>query len=216
VRLQGRALRYHTRVPLAQSSDTFAGVRTVFLDRDGVINRKAPEGAYVSRWDEFEPLPGVAEAIRVLNQSGRRVFVVSNQRGVSLGLYSAGDVDRLHAQFAGWLGGVGARVDGFFFCPHGKDDRCQCRKPLPGLFEQAFSAYPDAEAGSSVMVGDSLSDIEAGQRLGMRTIFVEGDPERQKGGAEQAAELADAVVSSLSEAVRLLGEQVEGEHRGTE
>jgi D-glycero-D-manno-heptose 1,7-bisphosphate phosphatase len=185
------------------ASAPFADIRTVFLDRDGVINRKAPEGAYVSHWDEFHPLPGVAEAVRALNESGRLTFLVSNQRGVSLGLYTVADVETLHHRMAAWLGEHGAHLDGYFFCPHGKNE-CTCRKPLPGLFEQAFALHPEADAASSVMIGDSLSDIQAGQRLGMRTIFIEGEPERQKAGAKEASTLADATAASLADAVGLL------------
>jgi D-glycero-D-manno-heptose 1,7-bisphosphate phosphatase len=178
-------------------------IRNVFLDRDGVINRKAPEGDYVAHWAEFDILPGVAQAIAALNRSGRRVFLVTNQRGVALGLYSKQDVERLHAQLAEHLAGHGAHLDGYYYCPHDKNV-CACRKPLPGLFEQAFNAFPEARAEPSVMIGDSLSDIEAGRAMGMATIFIEGEPERRKAGAEKAAKLADSVASSLSQAIEPL------------
>ena len=119
----------------------FASIKNVFLDRDGVINRKAPEGSYVSRWDQFHPLHGVHQAIALLNQSGRRVFLVTNQPGVALGLYTEADVERLHEQLAASLATEGAHIDGYYYCPHDKHV-CICRKPLPGLFEQAFAAFP--------------------------------------------------------------------------
>ncbi len=196
------------RVPQSSSearpaSTTSGLIRNVFLDRDGVLNRKAPEGSYVARWDEFHLLPGVDEAIAQLNRSGSRVFLVTNQRGVALGLYTAADVERLHAQLAERLAASGAHIDGYYYCPHDKNS-CSCRKPMPGMFEQAFAAFPGVEPGESVMIGDSLSDIEAGRALGMRTIFIEGEPERRKPGAEKAATLAEAVCSSLPEAVALL------------
>jgi D-glycero-D-manno-heptose 1,7-bisphosphate phosphatase len=178
----------------------FDGVHSVFLDRDGVINRKAPEGQFVARWEDFHLLPGVEEAIAALNRSGRRVFLVTNQRGVALGLYGRADVERLHVQLAAELAEHGAHIDGYYYCPHDKNS-CTCRKPLPGLFEQAFAAFPDSKAAESVMIGDSVSDIEAGRSIGMRTIFIEGEPERRKAGAEKAALLADVVAASLAEAV---------------
>ena len=178
-------------------------LRTVFLDRDGVVNEKAPEGRYVTSWAEFRLLPGVPEAIARLNRAGLRVIVVSNQRGVALGLYSAGDVEAIHAVLQNTLQASEARVDAFYFCPHDKK-QCDCRKPLPGMFEQARRDFPDIEAQTSVMIGDSLSDIEFGQRLGMRTIFIEGDRERQKSGADKAAAQADARFGSLAEAVETL------------
>lgn len=167
------------------------------------MNEKMPEGRYVASWADFRLLPGVPEAIGRLNRAGLRVIVVSNQRGVALGLYSAADVATIHANLQKLLGEQGAHVDAFYFCPHDKS-QCNCRKPLPGLFEQSQRDFPDITPETSLMAGDSLSDIEFGRRLGMRTVFVEGDPERLKGGAEKAAELADGRFSSLQEAVECL------------
>jgi D-glycero-D-manno-heptose 1,7-bisphosphate phosphatase len=167
------------------------------------VNEKMPEGRYVTSWSEFRLLAGVPEAIARLNRAGVRVIVVSNQRGVALGLYAAADVEAIHAELQKTLQAYGARVDAFYFCPHDKR-QCDCRKPLPGMFEQARRDFPDIAAPSSVMVGDSLSDIEFGRRLGMRTVFIEGDAERQKAGAEKAADLADARFDSLAEAAEAL------------
>jgi len=176
---------------------------TVFLDRDGVINEKMPEGQYVRSSAEFHLLPGVPQAIARLNRAGLRVIVISNQRGVALGLYTAADVDAIHARFQAMLAAQGARVDAFYFCPHDKA-QCNCRKPLPGLFEQAQADFPQIAAASSVMVGDSHSDIEFGRRLGMRTIFIEVHPDRQRPGAEKARASANQSAASLQEAVDAL------------
>lgn len=162
-----------------------------------------PEGHYVTRWSEFEALPGVPQAIAQLNRAGIRVVVVTNQRGVSQGLYSLDDVRSIHTAFQSDLQAQGAHIDAFYVCPHSKSE-CSCRKPLPGLFEQARADFPDIAAASSVMIGDSLSDIEFGQRLGMRTIFIEGDPTRQKPGVEAARQLADQRFHSLLEATEFL------------
>jgi D-glycero-D-manno-heptose 1,7-bisphosphate phosphatase len=204
---------YHSRVKIelkgapqesvqngTKSMEFHPKLRNVFLDRDGVINRKMPEGEYVTGWGHFHLLQGVPEAIARLNQAGLRVLVVTNQRGVALGLYSAADVDAIHAQLQAALAKSGAHVDGIYYCPHDKR-ACSCRKPLPGLFEQAQKDFPEITAAESVVVGDSLSDIEFGRNLGMQTIFIEGDPERRKAGAELASNLADLTVSSLPEAV---------------
>ena len=149
-------------------------LRTVFLDRDGILNEKMPEGQYVTRWEEFRVLPGVPEALRRLNDAGLRVIVVTNQRGIARGLYTLPMSRRSTRRFSRLLNGAGARIDAFFICPH-DDGQCNCRKPLPGLFEQAVARFPDITAATSVMIGDSLSDIEFGRRLGMKTIFIEGD-----------------------------------------
>lgn len=178
-------------------------MKTAFLDRDGVINRKMPEGEYVSRWDQVEILPGVPSAIAKLNQRGLRVIVVTNQRGIALGRYTESDVESIHAQLQQQMARSGARVDGFYFCPHDKGE-CDCRKPRPGLFEQAQVDFPEIDSSSSIVFGDSLSDIEFGKNLGMKTVFIEGNPKEQKPGAATAAMLADASSSSLAEAVRCI------------
>ena len=178
-------------------------LNTVFLDRDGVLNEKMPEGRYVTGWHEFHLLPGIPEAIARLNRAGLRVVVVSNQRGIALGLYTAADVESIHASLQNLLKTHGAHVDAFYFCPHDKQE-CNCRKPLPGLFEQAAAQFPDLAAETSVMIGDSLSDIEFGRRLGMKTVFIQAAPERQKPGAHIAAEMADRRCPSLPQAVEIL------------
>jgi D-glycero-D-manno-heptose 1,7-bisphosphate phosphatase len=204
---------------VADSANSFSlrTLRTVFLDRDGVLNRKLPEGRYVTSWSEFQPLPGVPQAIARLNRAGLRVVVVSNQRGIALGLYTSEDVRSIHSALQGWLQSQGAHIDAFYFCPHDAQ-QCDCRKPLPGLFHQARAGFPEIAAASSLMIGDSLSDIEFGHRLGMTTLFLEGDPgipdERvcslgwdsahQKPGADSARQLADLCFPSLVEATEAL------------
>ncbi len=175
----------------------------MFLDRDGVINKKMPEGRYVTRWEEFELLPGVVEAIDRLNRARIRVLVVSNQRGIAKELYSAEDLRAIHEKFQAELAACGAHIDGFYFCPHDKN-ACDCRKPLPGMFQQAKAQFPAISAPNSAMIGDSKSDMDFGRRLGMYTVFVEGDPEHQKAGADQARELADMQAASLLDAVNAL------------
>jgi D-glycero-D-manno-heptose 1,7-bisphosphate phosphatase len=186
--------------------ETPQNLHTVFLDRDGVINRKMPEGQYVTGWQDFHLLPGVPEAIAALNQAGLRVLVVTNQRGIALGLYTAADVQQIHQQLQDELAHQDAKIDGFYFCPHDKRE-CNCRKPLPGLFEQAQADFPEITPATSLIIGDSLSDIEFGHALGMRTIFIQGDEyarQHQKSGAQKAAELADSIASTLPEAVETL------------
>jgi D-glycero-D-manno-heptose 1,7-bisphosphate phosphatase len=175
-------------------------LRTVFLDRDGVVNEKMPEGSYVTHWEEFHLLPSVAEAIFLLNQTGLRVIVVSNQRGIALGLYTAADVQAIHAEFQKLLATRHAHVDGFYFCPHDKG-QCNCRKPLPGMFEQARADFPDINPANSMMIGDSKPDMEFGQRLGMVTAFIDGPSDKQMPGADAAREMADLHYSSLYGAV---------------
>lgn len=175
-------------------------IRFVFLDRDGVINKKAPEGDYVSDWSKFHMLPGAAEAVARLNQTGRKVIVVTNQRGIALGRYSRKTLAEMHTRLREELARCNAHLDAVYVCPHDKNE-CECRKPKPGLFLEAFKDFPDAKPENSLMIGDSLSDIEAARFLGMRSFFVRGAAETQKAGAEVAAASANAVFDSLVEAV---------------
>lgn len=184
----------------SDSSQLIRGVKYVFLDRDGVINRKPPEGEIVRRWEEFEILPGVEQAIARLHASGLKVIVVTNQRGIALGRMSELDLGELHSQLIEHIAAREGAIDAIYYCPHDRDE-CECRKPGVGLFARALAEFPGACPENSLMIGDSLSDIEAGVRLGMKTIFIKGEPSRQKPGAERAQELATFVSNSLNEAV---------------
>jgi D-glycero-D-manno-heptose 1,7-bisphosphate phosphatase len=182
------------------SPPDFRKIQFVFLDRDGVINRKPAEDRTISRWVDFHILPGVEEAIARLNAAGRKVIVVTNQRGIALGQYTEGDLEALHASLKIHLAQHNAHIDAIYYCPHDRG-ACDCRKPGLGMFEQAFRDFPGAHQSNSLLIGDSISDIEAGVRLGMKTIFIQGDPAFQKPGANRAAALATHVSHSLEEAV---------------
>ena len=176
-------------------------IEYVFLDRDGVINRKPSEGAYVTRWEEFDLLPGVAGAIASLNRSGRKVIVVTNQRGIALGLMTESDLGAIHDRLQRELAREGAAIDAIYYCPHGKDE-CHCRKPQTGMLEAAFRDFPGAAAENSILIGDSLSDMECGRRAGMATIFIEAEDEQRKPASEAAKAIADGVAGCLDDAVR--------------
>jgi len=186
-------------------ANNFSNIAYVFLDRDGVLNRKPSGGGFVTSWEQFECLPGVEEAIARLNRSGRKVILVTNQRGIALGLYSEADLRALHDRLRDHLAAHDARLDGIYYCPHDKG-QCNCRKPQPGLFEQAFRDFSGATTGNSMMVGDSLSDMEAGARLGMRCILIADPSEPPRKDADRAAALATASAASLLDSVqRYLG-----------
>jgi len=183
--------------------------RAVFLDRDGTINI---EKDYLYRVDEFEFIPGAPEAVRMLNEAGFLVVVVSNQSGVGRGYYTEEDVDILHRHIADELAKSGARVDAWFYCPHHPQGKgsyslaCRCRKPLPGMLLEAARRYAiDLEA--SVMIGDKLVDMEAGAAAGCRTILV-----RTGYGSAQEAEVLPGteVYDDLLAAVRALAQPHDG------
>jgi D-glycero-D-manno-heptose 1,7-bisphosphate phosphatase len=179
----------------------FDDVKFVFLDRDGVLNRKAPEGEHVGRCEDVELLPGAAEAVARINRSGRKAIVVTNQRAIALGLYAESDLLQIHETFQAQLKAQGAHLDAIYYCPH-DHGRCNCRKPGPGLFEQAFRDFRGAGVHNSVMIGDSLSDIEAGVRLGMRTVPIAEQPDGHAMAPNSALGQADACSGSLLEWVK--------------
>ena len=166
---------------------------TVFVDRDGVINRKRPEGAYVSNLDEFEPLPGSIEALACLSRAGFKVVVVTNQQGVAKGVTSAAELELVHANLTAQVAAEGGAIDQIQVCPH-LAGTCGCRKPKVGLFEQARSADPEISFERAAVVGDSESDIEAAKSIGARALLVSTEPERsaRADGVVVVADLASA------------------------
>jgi len=184
----------------SEQNHNFANISYVFLDRDGVLNR-SPAGSFVTCWEQFEVLPGVEQALTHINRSGRKAIVVTNQRGVALGLHSEVELRGLHELFLRHLAQHGARLDAIYYCPHG-DGQCSCRKPQTGMFEQAFQDFPGACADNSVMVGDSLADMEAAARLGMRSVFIADPAAPPRPDAARAAALAKASATSLLDFVQ--------------
>lgn len=142
---------------------------TVFLDRDGTLNRKAPEGHYITTPADLQLLPGAADAVRRLNDAGVRVILVSNQRGVALGRLDAAALAAVQRALEAALAERGARLDAVYVCPHDRGG-CGCRKPLPGLLLRAAAEQPGVELGRSVMIGDAETDIAAGRAAGTATI----------------------------------------------
>ena len=144
---------------------------TIFLDRDGVINRKL-EGDYVKVWDEFEFLPGAIEAIKFLNDKKIPVYIITNQSGIGRGIMTMKMLDVVHRKMAQELAKHGAHIDDIFVCPHSPEESCDCRKPKPGLLLQAKKKYPSIDFAKSWFVGDSVSDIEAGNAVGCGTYLI--------------------------------------------
>jgi D-glycero-D-manno-heptose 1,7-bisphosphate phosphatase len=146
--------------------------KAAFLDRDGVINRKAPaEDEYITRWEEMQLIPGVVEAITLLNRASFLVIVVSNQRCVARGLLTTSELEAMHQQMCRELQRVGAKIDGVYFCPHEEDPPCSCRKPEPGMLFAAADEH-QVDLTSSWMIGDSEKDVQAGRSAGCRTARI--------------------------------------------
>lgn len=151
----------------------------VFLDRDGTINVGAPPGEYLADPGSVTLLPGAADAVARLNRAGVVVLVVTNQRGVALGLISDAAVTAVNRKVAGLLAERGARLDAVYVCPH-DEGRCSCRKPGDGLLRRAFDDRPALRPRRCAIVGDSGRDTAAGTPLGLTRVRLAtggvGDP----------------------------------------
>jgi D-glycero-D-manno-heptose 1,7-bisphosphate phosphatase len=170
-----------------------------FLDRDGVLNVRPVQQRYITRPDELELLPRAGEAVRLLNEAGFTVVVVTNQRGISLGLYDDRVLEAIHERLRRELDGAGARLDAIYHCPHHENDRCACRKPNTGMFLEAARDFPGLDFTQSVVIGDSFSDLLPGHALGCRTVLVGANAGNAEGTAEPVA--PDFRCQSLWEAV---------------
>ena len=150
--------------------------RVAFLDRDGVINKKLPEDNYVTKWGEFEFLAGTLEAIPRLNDSGFLVIVITNQRGIGRGLMTTEDLNDVHEKMVDVVEARGGSIDKIYFCPHDKNDNCECRKPKPGMIFEAIddlkSQGIEVDIKNSYFFGDSEKDIIAGRTAGVRTVAI--------------------------------------------
>ncbi len=152
---------------------------SLFLDRDGVINRRLP-GAYVREWPEFQWLPGALEAIAGLSQKVGRAFVVTNQQGIGKGLMSEESLARIHARLLKAVEAAGGRIDAIYHCPDLASTGPNCRKPSPAMGRRAREEFPEVDFRRSVMIGDSLSDMQFGQALGMYNVLITTKTEEEE------------------------------------
>jgi len=148
-------------------------VPTAFLDRDGVLN---VDHGYVHRVEELDWIDGAPEAVRLLNEAGFRVVVITNQSGVARGFYDESAVRRFHRHMQEFLGQLGARIDAFYVCPHHPEGPvaayavdCECRKPKTGLLEQAARECA-VDRARSFVIGDRDGDVEAALAFGVRGV----------------------------------------------
>jgi len=144
-------------------------LKTVFLDRDGVINQERSD--YVKSISELEIYPNVAKNIKLLKDAGFLVIVITNQSAVNRGIITHEIVSQIHDSIQDHLKKYGTFLDGFYYCPHTPNENCNCRKPKPGLLQQAILEL-NIDLNSSWMIGDSDSDIEAADSIGCKAIKI--------------------------------------------
>lgn len=186
--------------------------RAVFLDRDGTIARDVH---YCRCLDDFVLLPGVPQAIGLLNEHGFKVVVITNQSGIARGYLTEETLHLIHLKMRDELQKHGASVDAIYFCPHHPDDNCECRKPRPTLIFKAAKDL-DIDLRLSYMVGDDIKDVEAGRSAGCRTVWIAQDPSQAEGLPHH--QLPDHVADSLHEATSWVARDAESrsvQHRAS-
>jgi D-glycero-D-manno-heptose 1,7-bisphosphate phosphatase len=157
------------KLPLTEAF--FARVPTVFLDRDGVLNEKPPRAEYVRAPDEFRWLPGALDALRELSDAGFRVIVVSNQAGIARGAMTEADLEAVHRKLRAEAEEAGGRIDAIYYCPHGWDEGCDCRKPNPGMLFRAQREH-HLDLTRTTFIGDDERDAEAAIAAGCTPVLV--------------------------------------------
>jgi histidinol-phosphate phosphatase family protein len=151
-------------------------MKVIFLDRDGVINKYPGDADYVKSWKEFKFLPRVKPALKRLSEAGFKIFIISNQAGVSKGVYSQEDLDSITSRMLKELKDSGIAIAGVNYCIHRDEDNCPCRKPKTGLIDLALLKFKDkglnVNLDGSYFIGDTTRDIETGKKRGLKTILV--------------------------------------------
>ncbi len=176
----------------------------VFLDRDGTL---LEEAGYLDRLERLVFFPYAIDAVRLLNRAGFPVVVVTNQAGIARGIFQESFVAAAHQHISDRLAAAGARVDAFYYCPHHPEavveefrQACDCRKPQPGMLTRA-AADLDLALDRSFVVGDRWHDLEAGQRVGARTLLVRTGYGRTEEAAPKTHVQASAIVDNVIDAV---------------
>ena len=147
---------------------------TLFLDRDGVINKKL-EGRYVRNFSEFDFIEGALDAISKLSNVFDRIIIVTNQQGIAKEIMSEADLNTLHTQMVKMIEQSCGKINKIYYCPHLEEMDCICRKPKSGMIQHAIIDFPEIIIDNSYLVGDSDSDIEAGRSMNLNTFKVDND-----------------------------------------
>lgn len=159
--------RLNTKLDAGAAGIIILMVPAIFLDRDGVIIENRPN--YVRSWEEVDIFPQALAALARIRPSPYKIVIVSNQAGIGRGLIPPQIVEDVNRRLVAAIEEAGGRVDGVFVCPHRPEDGCACRKPLPGLLYQAAQAL-SLDLSQSILIGDNLSDIQAGLAGGVRQV----------------------------------------------
>ena len=178
----------------------------VFLDRDGEVTEvKSKRVDYVNKPDDVYLLPGAAEAIAGLREAGFKIFIVTNQGGIGLGLMRHKNLTAVHEHLKELLAEKGAFVDDIAYCPHRPEGGCSCRKPKPGMILDLARRHGIA-LQRSYMVGDMATDIIAGQAAGTITVLISSSESKKTGSNSTPADLtADSLLEAAVKIIRKIG-----------
>ena len=146
-------------------------IKIVFIDRDGVVNKYPGDGQYITNHRDFQFIPGSVQGIKKLNDKNFKVFIISNQAGVSKGLYTLKDLQQIDKKLLNELRKNKAKVDGVYYCTHLHEDSCECRKPKPGLMHKALAEH-NLKADMSFFIGDAFIDMHTAKAFGAKTVLV--------------------------------------------
>lgn len=171
--------------------------KTLFLDRDGVINQRIV-GEYVHRPEDFVFLEGVLEAFAKLARKFDFIFIVTNQQGIGKGKMSEADLAATHQYMQTAIEQAGGRIDAIYHCPHLSNPPCDCRKPRTGMALQAQRDFPQVDFTRATLVGDFISDLQLAKSLGMYAVWVDTAADLSPEDRAKAADLADMRVNGLA------------------
>ncbi len=149
----------------------------MFLDRDGVINNRIIDD-YIKRWEDFKFIDGVLEAMQKLSLIFGKILIVTNQQGIDKGLMTENDLNKVHDKMIEIINKNGGRIDKIYFSPYLEKDKNVYRKPGIGMALQAKNDFPSIDFTKSIMVGDSITDMQFGKNAGMLTVFISGDSDQ--------------------------------------
>lgn len=148
--------------------------KAVFFDRDGVINQKAAEHDYIKTWNEFKLIPKIIDVMKYVQLKGYKIIIVTNQRGIARGIMTINDLNKIHDKLTQLLHIHNIYITDIFYCPHDIYDNCDCRKPKVGMLLRAKELY-DISFKESYLIGDSLTDIIAANKLQIKSILYAED-----------------------------------------
>ncbi len=172
-------------------------MKIIILDRDGVINQDSDK--YVKNVDEFVFIPGSVDAIVNLRQAGFKVVICTNQSGLGRGLFSMEDLNKIHEKLHKAIEEAGAYIDAIIFCPHTPEDKCECRKPLPGMIFDICDRFHVEDISKLYMIGDSMRDLLAITAAGGTPILVKtgnGKKTLAKGGLPEDTMVFDDLLAA--------------------